>query len=246
MRVTIAQTDIAFGAKEKNLDKALEIVKVAGSDLVMFPELFTTGFDFDALKELSEEVPGETTEALRGVCGDSIVGGSIVEKEGDIYNTFFLLDGDGILGKYRKIHLFREEKNYFAHGNEPAVIDTKCGKVGLATCYDIRFPELTRELTKKGAEIVLVTAEFPAPRDNHWRVLLQARAIENQVFVIAANRVGSDERQEYFGSSMVLDPWGKVLLDGGGTEEVLSCGIDIKAVSKIRKDFPMLGDSKII
>ncbi|MBU2559999.1 carbon-nitrogen family hydrolase [archaeon] len=246
MRVTIAQTDIAFGAKEKNLGKALEIVKVAGSDLILFPELFTTGFDFDALKELSEEIPGETTAAIQGVCGDSIVGGSIVEKDKDIYNTFFLLDKDGILGKYRKMHLFRAEKNYFSSGTEPIVIDTKFGKIGLATCYDIRFPELTRELTKNGAEILLVTAEFPSPRDNHWKVLLQARAIENQVFVIATNRVGRDKRQEYFGSSMVIDPWGRVLLEGGSKEEELLCDIDIQMVSKTRKDFPVLGDSKII
>jgi predicted amidohydrolase len=246
MRVTIAQTDIAFGAKEKNLHNALKIVKEAGSDLVLFPELFTTGFDFENIRGLSEEVPGETTGALQDVCGDSIVGGSIAEKDGEVYNTFFLLDKEGVLGIYRKIHLFREEKNYFSPGNEPVIIDTKFGKVGLATCYDIRFPELTRELTKNGTEIVLVTAEFPSPRDNHWRVLLQARAIENQVFVIAVNRVGSDKRQEYFGSSMVIDPWGKVLVEGGDTEEVLVCDIDIQMVSKIRKDFPVLGDSKII
>ena len=246
MRVTIAQTDIAFEAKEKNLDKALRIVEEAGSDLILFPELFTTGFDFDNIKELSEEVPGETTDALCKTCDDSMVGGSIAQKDDGTYNTFFLLDRDGILATYRKIHLFREEKNYFSPGGESVVIDTKFAKVGLATCYDIRFPELFRELTKNGAEVVLVTAEFPSPRDNHWRILLQARAIENQVFVIAANRVGRDKRQEYFGNSMVIDPWGEVLIECNEGAEISSCDIDVSMVSKIRKDFPVLGDSKII
>lgn len=139
-----------------------------------------------------------------------------------------------------------EEKDYFSAGEESRVIDTVFGKVGLATCYDIRFPELFRELTKNGAEIILVTAEFPAPRDNHWKVLLQARAIENQVFVIAVNRVGRDKRQEYFGKSMVIDPWGEILLEGGNSEEILSCEVDISLVSKIRNEFPVLSDSKTL
>jgi predicted amidohydrolase len=246
MRVTIAQTDIILGEKSKNLDKAVRIVEEAGSDLILFPELFTTGFDFDSLKELSEQLPGETTDTLYKVCGDSIVGGSIAERGENVYNTFFLLDGEGILGTYRKIHLFREEKDCFAPGEEAVALDTKFGRIGLATCYDTRFPELFRELTKKGAEIVLVTAEFPAPRDRHWKVLLQARAIENQIFVIAANRVGEDKRQEYFGNSLVIDPWGKILLEGSDKEEILSCEVDVSLVKKIRGDFPVLDDSKIL
>jgi predicted amidohydrolase len=246
MRVTIAQTDIALGEKEKNLKNAERIVEEAHPGLILFPELFTTGFDCDIIKELSEEVPGETTDTICNVCGDSIAGGSIAERDKDIYNTFFLVDSKGILGTYRKIHLFRDEKKCFASGEEAVVLNTKFGTIGLATCYDIRFPELFRELVKKGAEIILVTAEFPAPRDEHWKVLLQARAIENQVFVIAVNRVGRDKRQEYFGRSMVLDPWGKILLEGRSEEEILSCDVDVSQVSKIRKDFPVLGDSKIL
>lgn len=246
MRVTIAQTDIAFGEKDKNLNNTKRITREAHPGIILFPELFTTGFDYDNIKELSEEVPGETTDTLRRVCGDSIVGGSIVQREKEIYNTFFLIDSDGILGTYRKIHLFREEKKRFTPGRDTVVLDTKFGRVGLATCYDIRFPELFRELVKKGAEVVLVTAEFPKPRDEHWKVLLTARAIENQVFVIAANRVGRDKRQGYFGRSMVIDPWGKILLEGSSEEEILSCDIDVSRVSKIRKDFPVLSDSKIL
>lgn len=246
MKVTIAQTDIALGEKDKNLDNAKRIIREAHPGIILFPELFTTGFDLDNTKGLSEEVPGGTTDDLCKVCGDSIVGGSIVERDEGTYNTFFLLDRGGILGTYRKIHLFREEKNGFAPGEDTVVIDTRFGRIGLATCYDIRFPELFRELVKKGAEIILVTAEFPIPRDEHWKVLLTARAIENQVFVLAANRVGRDKRQEYFGRSMVIDPWGKILLEGGSEEEILSCDVDISQVSRTREDFPVLNDSKIL
>ncbi len=246
MKITIAQTDIVLGEKERNLDNAEKIVKDAAPDLILFPELFTTGFDFDNLVELSEQIPGKTTDALSRVCGDSIVAGSIVEGNGKTYNTFFLLDSTGILGTYRKIHLFREENKHFTPGEDTVVIDTKFGKIGLATCYDLRFPELFRELAKKGAEIVLVAAEFPEPRDEHWRVLLRARAIENQIFVIATNRVGKDNRQGYFGNSLVVDPWGKVLLEGGSSHEILSCEADLSQVSKIRKEFPVLDDSKIL
>lgn len=246
MRVTIAQTDIALGEKDKNLNNVRRIVRGAHPGIILFPELFTTGFDFDNIKELSEEVPGETTGTIGEICGDSIVGGSIVERKKDIYNTFFLVGKAGILGIYRKIHLFREEKKCFAPGEDAVVLDTRFGRLGLATCYDIRFPELFRELVKKGVEIILVTAGFPIPRDEHWKVLLTARAIENQVFVIAANRVGRDKRQEYFGRSMVIDPWGKILLEASSEEEILSCDIDVSRVSKTREDFPVLSDSKIL
>lgn len=246
MRITIAQTDIALGEKDKNLNNVRRIVREAYPGIILFPELFTTGFDCDTIKELSEEVPGETTDTIGEICGDSIVGGSIVEREKDLYNTFLLVGMEGILGTYRKIHLFREEKKCFAPGEDTVVLDTRFGRVGLATCYDLRFPELFRELVKKGAEIVLVTAEFPIPRDEHWKVLLTARAIENQIFVIAANRVGRDKRQEYFGRSMVIDPWGKVLREGSSEEEILSCNIDVSQVSKTREDFPVLSDSKIL
>jgi predicted amidohydrolase len=246
MKITIAQTDIAFGKKSTNLDKALNVVKEASSDLVLFPELFTTGFDFENIRALSEKVPGGTTDALCEACGDSMVGGSILEDDNDIYNTFFIASKNGVLGKYRKMHLFKEEKDFFMPGKDTTTIDTKFGTVGLATCYDIRFPELFRKLVKEGSEIILVSAEFPKPRAEHWRVLLQARAIENQVFMIATNRVGHDKKREYFGKSMIIDPWGSILIEGGASSEIMSCEIDVSLISKVREDFPVLGDSKII
>lgn len=247
MRVTIAQTDIVLGNKDENLRSAKKIIEKVPGGIVLFPELFTTGFDFDNRCELSETIPGETTDAICEACGESIVGGSIIERdEGGIYNTFFLASSGGVLGTYRKIHLFEGEKKHFTPGQGAVVVETDFGALGLATCYDIRFPELFRDLVRKGAEVVLVAAEFPRPRSGHWKTLLGARAIENQVFVIAANRVGADNRQEYFGNSMIVDPWGDVLLEGGEGGEVLSCDIDLSRVSEVRKAFPVLSDSKIL
>jgi predicted amidohydrolase len=247
MEVTLAQMNIKFGDKPGNLKKAIGIIEGSASDLILLPELFTTGFDFQHLKELAEEVPGETTDKLAEACGDSMVGGSILEEyEGSIYNTFVLLDKERLLSKYRKIHLFNLEKEHLSGGEEVEVVDTSLGKFALAICYDIRFPEMFRGFARKGAEVALVVAGFPVPREEHWEVLLRARAIEDQFFVIAVNRVGEDPRQGYFGRSMAISPWGKVLIKGGGKEEILSVEIDPSEVERVRRDFPALRDIKLL
>jgi predicted amidohydrolase len=243
MNITVAQMDIKLGDKEKNLRKVLDIIRDCNSDLILFPELFTTGFDFVRLNELAEEIPSTTTETLTQECGDAIVGGSILEKkDGKFFNTFVLVDRGGVVGAYRKIHLFEEEKDYLSAGNNVEVVKTKFGYIALATCYDIRFPELFREFMERKADVVLVSAEFPHPREEHWDILLKARAIENQFFVVATNRVGRDTKHEYFGRSMIVDPWGRVLVQGDDEERILSTEIELSEVSKIRDSFPVLRD----
>lgn len=244
MKIELAQIDITLGDKERNLNRAIKLIQSSNAELILFPELFTTGFDFANFKKLSENVPGETTDAISDVCGGVFVGGTIIERdENKIYNTFVLVGKDGILAKYRKIHLFEGEKNYFSQGDEIRVVDTKLGKLALAICYDIRFPELFREFMKQNAEVVIVSAEFPDPREEHWRALLRARAIENQYFVIATNRVGRDPKHTYFGGSVAIAPWGDVIVSGGNEESILKAEIDISDVVKIRREFPVLGDA---
>ncbi len=243
MKVDLAQIDIEQGIKDKNLSKAVSIIQDSNADIILFPELFTTGFDFDNINQLSENVPGETTDRVTEVCDDSLVGGTILEKdESGIYNTFVIINKEGVVAKYRKIHLFGEEKKYFKAGVKIKTIESEFGKVALATCYDIRFPELFRESVRQNAEIVLVSAEFPDPREDHWRTLLKARAIENQCFVIATNRVGEDSRQSYFGGSMIVDPWGETIVSGGREESILKAEIDITRTSAVRSSFPVLDD----
>ena len=243
MKVDLAQIDIEQGIKDKNLVKAVSIIQDSSADLILFPELFTTGFEFENINQLSENIPGETTKRIVDVCEDSIVGGTILEKDDEkIYNTFVIINKEGVVAKYRKIHLFGEEKKHFKAGVKIKTIDFGFGKATLATCYDIRFPELFRESVRQKAEIVLVSAEFPDPREDHWRTLLRARAIENQCFIIATNRIGEDSRQSYFGGSMIVDPWGETIISGGREESILKADIDIRRAAAVRSSFPVLDD----
>lgn len=147
-----------------------------------------------------------------------VASGAIVERdETGIYNTVFLVDRKGeVIGKYRKMHLYSamDEDVGFKNGTEMPVFDTEFGKIALMTCYDIRFVELSRTYALRGAETIIVVSNFPRPKVNHWRVLLQARAIENQLFIVACNRVGSALNSSYFGHSLIIDPWGEIIAEG--------------------------------
>jgi omega-amidase len=246
MLVEIVQMDIELGDKEANLDKALELIEDSKADLILFPELFTTGFDFPRLADLAEPLDGRTIKRISDVCGKKIVAGSMIEDSNKwIYNTFILVDDTGVIGRYRKIHLFNLERHYFSEGAEVSVIATKFGRIALAICYDLRFPELFRKFMENHADIVLICANFPKLRKKHWDTLIKARAIENQFFVIACNRVGKDELSEYFGRSMAVDPWGNTLTLGDEREETLRCRVDKSMVEETRKGFPVLEDIRV-
>ncbi len=246
MKALLVQTDIKLGGKRHNLNRAVKVIKDNPADLYLFPELFTTGFDYGGIPKLAEELPGETVEKIAGACSGAIVGGSMLERHDEkFFNTFVLISEEGLLGSYRKIHPFRSEGNHLSPGEDARMVETRLGKIGLAVCYDIRFPELFRSLMRFGAEIVLVSAEFPRPRQMHWRTLLRARAIENQFFVLAANRVGSDDEEEYFGGSLAIDPWGEILVEGDGLEEIIGVELDLSLVQKMRRRFPVLRDIRL-
>lgn len=247
MKILLAQMDILLGEKERNVKKARDIIQKSDSDIIVFPELFTTGFDYENLETLAEYRPFETVAKLQESCGKSLISGSILERDGkQFYNTMFLADGSKVLGYYRKFHIFDKEKESFSPGRDLSVINSPFGKIGMAICYDIRFPEYFRAMVKKDAHIFIIPSEFPKPRLNHWRVLLQARAIENQCFIIAVNRVGKDKRLEYFGHSLVIDPWGEIIYEAAEEEGTAPVEIDLSLVERIRKDFSVLDDIKEI
>jgi len=174
------------------------------------------------------------------------LGGSMIEEhEGNLHNTFLLVDKDGHqLGFYRKAHLFDliGEKKYFSPGRELAVIQTCWGKIGLALCYDLRFPELFRAYALSGVKTILLVAEWPRRRIAHWDALLKARAIENQYFIAAVNKVGTSQGEQLGGNSAVLDPMGKVLVKGGADQGVFLAEIDPKETETVRKWMPVLKD----
>lgn len=246
MKVALAQMDIALGEKRENLKKVEELLGSTQAELVLFPELFTTGFDFDNRRELAESIPGDTTEFLAGFSNARVIAGSILEVEnGRYYNTFVALGEGRLLAKYRKIHLFDREKEYFHSGGKAKTFQFTGTSFFPAICYDIRFPELFRGYASQVGAILL-SAEFPSPRREHFRALNIARAIENQCFVLACNRTGSDDMSSYSGKSLVVSPWGKVVAEAGEGEELIQADIDFSQVEKVRRSFPVLGDIRLL
>lgn len=220
------------------------------TDLVVLPELWATGyFNFDRYAAQAEPLDGPTLSALRAVAAERglhIVAGSFVERapDGVLHNTTALLGRDGaVLGTYRKIHLFGHqsaEANLLTAGAEARVVPTALGAVGLATCYDLRFPELFRLLVDRGAELVVVVSAWPLARLEHWELLVRARAVENQVFLVACNVAGSQAGTALAGTSLVVDPWGVVLARGDTQPAVLRAALDPARLSAVRTEFPVL------
>ncbi len=251
IKVGIVQYNVVRG----NIDKNLRVVKDsllkmgdAGASLVVLPEMWATGFDYDHLAELAEEMDKVLDEvSMLAADQNLIVVGTLPEKDvqNKIYNTAYVIHrNDGIIGKYRKIHLFslHGEDKYFMRGNERLVCDTDVGKIGVMTCYDIRFPELARALALDGAEILAVPAQWPASRIAHWLVLLRARAIENQLFCVGANRCGKDEDIDFGGTSVGCSPTGDVFMVAKNEPMNLMGEMDLKEIDEFRKLIPCFED----
>jgi predicted amidohydrolase len=248
-KVAVAQMDIKLGDKETNLKKTAEIASTAskqGADFVCLPEYLSTGNVPEQYSKLSEPVPGYMVDKLGAIAeenGIHIVA-SILERADDkIYNTAILIDPGGeLLTKYRKIHLFMEEQAYLAHGREYAIVDTKFGKVGLMTCYDAIFPEIARRLALQGVGIIFMPANWPDPFLSQWMLATSARALDNQIWLVAANRIGADNKFTYFGRSRTVNPYGDSVVDCGKGEEVLVAEVDGKVTEEFKKIVNFLKD----
>lgn len=176
-----------------------------------------------------------------------------LNEEGKVSNTSILFDATGKrAGIYRKTHLFTmfHEDEHMAPGNSLCTVQTPWGMVGLSVCYDIRFPELFRTYALKGVKIQLSPMAFPYPRLQHWKVLVRARAIENQMYMIGTNQVGTEDFGfdgvvTYFGDSSIIDPWGETVIEGGEKEEsLLTASIEIDKVDQIRSKMKVLNDRR--
>ncbi|MZD09223.1 carbon-nitrogen family hydrolase [Streptomyces sp. SID5785] len=225
----------------------------AGSaDLVILPELWTTGaFAYELFAEEAEPLEGSTYEAMSRAAADAGVwlhAGSIPERdpEGPLYNTALVFAPDGTLAAaYRKIHRFGFDKGeavLMSPGAELVAVRLPETVLGVTTCYDLRFPELYRGLVDRGAETLVVSAGWPERRRAHWTLLAQARAVENQAYVLACGSAGTHAGVEQAGHSIVVDPWGEVLAEAGAGEEVLRVEFDPAEVATTRDRFPALKD----
>jgi predicted amidohydrolase len=240
--------------KEATIAKATKAVsRCREADLVILPEIWNVGFmSFEQYISEAEEKDGPTMTALTQAAQEAGVyvhSGSFVEKDGDaFYNASYLISPQGeILGNYRKIHLFGYnslETQILTPGDAVSVVDTPLGKFGMATCYDLRFPELFRRMTAEGAEIFLVCSAWPYPRLEHWLMLNRVRAMENQCFLMSANSVGFNQGTQFVGHSMIVDPWGVILAGGGDEEAILETVIDLDVLKNAREKFPALADRR--
>ncbi len=248
LTIALAQMPVAANASERNFAVAAEAVAEAarrGADLALLPELWACGYSaskFPACAAAMGKGAFARMQALAQAYRVA-VGGSHVERAGDrLYNTFALYAPDGSLwGVYRKIHRFLPMgEGVLAPGEAVQVAATPWGKIGLAVCYDLRFPEVFRLQAVAGARLLLVVAAWPLSRIAHWEALLRARAIENQAFVAAVNRAGVSGETVFGGRSMVVSPQGEVLVQAGAREALLTVTVDLAETDAYRAAFPAL------
>src|SRR5918998_4321513 len=250
----------AEGAKKDRVDHALSLIdQLPPVDLIVLPELWPVGFfRFDRYKEesesLEESLKGGVIAAIREVTVRRkafVLGGSFVERaeRGRFHNTCFLVGPDGaLLMTYRKMHVFgyrSKEADLLTAGDSVTVAQTALGTMSATTCYDLRFPELYRALVDAGTQVVLVPSAWPMERLDHWAVLNQVRALENQMYVVACNMAGEEEGTTLAGNSMIVDPWGEVIARAGEGEQVLLAELDMKRLLHLREEFPVLNDRRL-
>lgn len=258
VRVALVQLDCSTTESvEHRVTRTLALVESAAkdADLVMLPELWHVGaFDVDAAREHAQSIEGPLVSALSGIAaqyGVWLHGGSFAERadDGQHFNTSVLFSPDGDLAAaYRKVHLFGfdgGETVLMSGGDELFVVETPLGPTGLATCYDLRFPELFRALVDGGATTILLTSGWPSPRIEHWDVLTRARAIENQAWMIGCNEVGEQPGITLGGHSVVVDPKGAVIAQADSEPDVLVVDVDPDAALRWRAEFPVLEDIRI-
>ena len=245
----IWQFDARPGRIEANLKSAqdgLSRLAEQGAALALLPEMFSCGFDYPDMAAHAARTPMILDALARQAQASGLViAGSLPEKDPEregsgITNSLFVIDADGeIAGRYRKIHLFPpiDEDRHLQPGSQPVVCHTRAGALGLMICFDLRFPELCRTLWLKGAQIVLVCAQWPASRIAHWETLLRARAIENQLFVLGANRYGEDPDLFFNGHSQMVAPTGEVLAFSAAPESGLTAPLDLSAIDEARSAF---------
>jgi predicted amidohydrolase len=257
MKVSAVQFDFdeseSFDAR---VERMLSLVAAeSDADLVVLPELWPNGgFTYLLWESTAETLAGRLVERLIDSARTASVvlhGGSFIERhdDGSLTNTAVVIDRDGSLrAVYRKIHLFGftdGEPKYLVGGDEIVVADTSVGRLGLATCYDLRFPEMFRQLTDDESDVFVVPAAWPAPRIAHWSVLARARAIENQLPLIAVNTAGTHGGVTMGGASLVVDALGATLAEAGDGEQVIRAEIDLTHTRDWRERFPALGDRRL-
>lgn len=260
-KIAVLQLDISRN-KEENLEKVKIKVKEASkkADIIILSEMFNCPYNGKTFYKYAEESGGETSQLLSKLALENkiiIVGGSIPEIENKkIYNTSYVYNEKGeLIGKYRKIHLFDvdikdgisfKESDYIACGNNLTVVDIGPFKIGLAICYDIRFPEMIKSLVNKGAELIVIPAAFNTTTGPaHWHITSRTRAVDNQVYLVLASPTRSKILSyKAYGHSLIINPWGNIISEADINEEIIYGEFNKDFLTKIRNELPLLKHSK--
>ena len=256
MQITLALAQMAIvpGEPEPNEATARSLAGEAaarGAGLLVLPELWPTGYDLDravATAAPLDQGPFATMAHLAREHKLYVLGTALeANPHGRPFNTAALYGPDAeLVGAYRKVHLIplMDEPEYMTAGDDLPVFDLPWGRTALAICYDLRFPELWRVYTASGAQLILIPAEWPVRRVEHWRLLLRARAVENQLFVAGCNRAGADADGEFGGHAAAVDPWGRVVVEGGTEPGLYFATLDLEEVTRMRSLLPFLDDRR--
>lgn len=253
MQLILVQPDVAWENPSDNfatVARLLDRTTIQPRALIVLPEMFSVGFTMN-VAAVAEDEDGPTERFLRelAVRRDVFVLGGVVRRgtSGKGRNEAVVVGPDGeLLARYTKLHPFSYagETEHFEPGSEIVVFDWDGLPTAPFVCYDVRFPEVYRHAVARGAKLLVTIANFPSARLRHWTSLLVARAVENQAFSVGVNRCGSDPNVEYPGRSMVVDPQGRVLVETGGSEDVIAVEIDPDSLVRYRDTFPALRDMR--
>ena len=254
MQVAVAQIDPQIGEKDRNLATCvarMEEAVAAGAQLLVLPECAIPGYMFGSGEEalpFAEEIPGPSTEALERECArlDLTVVCGLLERDGDaLRNAAVLVGPDGLIGTYRKTHLpFLGVDRFVTPGDTLPVFETPLGRIGIEICYDLRFPEVTRTLALKGADMVAHPTNFPIAAKIQTELITVARAAENRIYLLTANRVGKERSGEFCGWSQIVDPFGKRLAEADEREETLLVAeVDVEKARD--KDYVIPGEYEL-
>jgi predicted amidohydrolase len=251
MKIYCCQLDIAWENKVENFKRIRALLnkrRLSPGSLLLLPEMFATGFSMNA-RAIAEQENGPTDGFLRELARDKgvfVLGGlARSASRGRILNEAVCFAPSGRrVAHYAKLHLFSPggESRHYAPGAAVTLFHWGKLKVAVSICYDLRFPEIFRMAVQRGANLLVVIANWPGRRHLHWTALLRARAIENQAYAIGVNRCGKDPQHNYDGGSLVVDPWGKAVAEAGRGETLLPARLDLTAMKRVRLDFPVLRD----
>lgn len=258
LRFSIIQTDLVWESKKENLQQLEDkIVQLPATEIVVLPEMFSTGFSMRP-KDLAETMEGETVQWMRRIAQQQkiiLAGSIIIEEEGKYYNRLIWMLPNGQLGYYDKRHLFgyAGEQEHYSAGNKRLIASVKGWKINLIVCYDLRFPVWIRQQqdadSMEGArepeyDVLVCVANWPEKRAHAWKTLLMARAIENQCFVVAVNRVGTDGNGIYHsGNSMIINPLGEIMMENAHENIAFTLELTSELLKETRSHLPFLKDA---